>query len=360
MSQKALFFLPDISGFSEFVHNTEISHSRHILAELMEILLDNNILNLQLAEVEGDALFMYAVDDIPTLDKIFEQVRVMFIAMQKHLKRYQYERICHCGACSSTENLTLKFVVHLGQIEFIKIKKSIKPHGSDVIIAHRLLKNSIPLDEYVLFTQNVIPVNHQNEGLDFMRLAKPLSNEYDFGPIEYLYIPLESLRNEVPYVPPLPVDVPRHQLVLRETIISSDQLTLYEVISNFKYRRLWNKSIKKIEYAQDRVNRVGTEHQCIVKGGKRLVPMTIKKEVAQHELVYGERMKDIPFVKSLHIYFITSPINEQSSHLRAEVFADFTLFGRLFKFIVKRMFQKNIKNNLNEISKLFEQGFKTY
>lgn len=358
MSQKALFFLPDISGFSEFVHNTEINHSRHIMAELMEILLDHNILNLKLAEIEGDALFMYTTEEIPTLDKIFEQVRTMFIALQKHLKRYQYERVCHCGACSSTENLSVKFVVHFGDIEFIKIKKSIKPHGSDVIKAHRLLKNSISLDEYVLFTQNLVSLNHQNEGLDFMKLAQSISEKYDFGEIKYHYISLETLRKEVPYVPPLPIDIPRHQLVVRETIIPTDQLTLYEFISNFKYRRLWNKNIKKIEYAQDRLNRVGTEHQCIVKGGKRLTPMTIKKEVAQHELVYGERMKEIPFVKSLHIYFITAPINAQSCHLRAEVFADFSLFGLPFKFVVKSVFKKNITNNLHEIKTIFEKGYK--
>lgn len=360
MSQKALFFLSDISGFSEFVHNTEINHSRHIMAELMEILLDNNILNLKLAEIEGDALFMYAIDDLPTLDKIFKQVSTMFIAVQKHLKRYQYERICHCGACSSTENLTVKFVVHLGDIEFIKIKKSIKPHGSDVIKAHRLLKNNVPLDEYVLFTRSVLSFNPQTDELDFMKSAQTLTENYDFGTIQYLYIPLETLHGQVPYIPPLPVDVPRHQLVLREIIVPTDQLTLYELISNFKYRKLWNKNIKKIEYAEDLINRVGTEHQCIVKRGKRLTPMTIKKQVAEHELVYGERMKEIPFVKALHIYFITAPIDAKSSHLRAEVFADFSIFGLPFKFMVKGIFQKNITQNLQNIKTLFEQGFKLF
>lgn len=59
-NKQAIYFIPDISGFSQFVENTAIEHSIHIIAELQEILLDNNILNLDLAEIEGDALFMFS------------------------------------------------------------------------------------------------------------------------------------------------------------------------------------------------------------------------------------------------------------------------------------------------------------
>ncbi|MBU2526828.1 MAG: DUF2652 domain-containing protein [Bacteroidetes bacterium] len=359
MSKKALFFLPDISGFSEFVHNTEINHSKHIMAELMEKLLDNNLLKLKLAEIEGDALFMYTVDNIPTLDQIFLQVRAMFIAMQAHLKRYEYERVCHCGACSSTDNLSLKFVVHIGDIEFIKIKKSVKPHGSDVIKVHRLLKNQIPVDEYVLFTRSVIAEVQETEAPDFMKLAISGSNTYDFGSIDYVYVPLEALKQEVPYVPPIPVDIPKHKLVFREAVITADSLSLYELISNFKYRTLWNKNIRKIDYEEDRLNRVGTEHQCIVKGGKKLVPMTIKKHVKPKQLVYGERMNEIPFVKTLHIYFLVEAIDDKTSHLTAEVYADFSIFGIVFKYFIQKVFHNTIKSNMEEIKKLFDNGFTT-
>ena len=53
---KSLLFIPDISGYTEFVQNTEVEHSQHVIAELLEILIDANTQQLQLAEVEGDAL----------------------------------------------------------------------------------------------------------------------------------------------------------------------------------------------------------------------------------------------------------------------------------------------------------------
>ena len=49
---KSLLFLPDISGFTEFVQTTEINHSQHVISELLDILADANTQNLQLAEVE--------------------------------------------------------------------------------------------------------------------------------------------------------------------------------------------------------------------------------------------------------------------------------------------------------------------
>ncbi len=53
----ATLFIPDISGFSRFIDETEISHSQHIVTELLEALIDANELDLVVSEVEGDAVF---------------------------------------------------------------------------------------------------------------------------------------------------------------------------------------------------------------------------------------------------------------------------------------------------------------
>lgn len=54
---KSLLFIPDISGFTNFVQTTEVLHSEHVIAELLEALIDANTESLRLAEVEGGALF---------------------------------------------------------------------------------------------------------------------------------------------------------------------------------------------------------------------------------------------------------------------------------------------------------------
>ena len=56
MDNKGLLFIPDISGFTNFVANAEIEHSRHIIQELLEVLIESNKLGLEISEVEGDAI----------------------------------------------------------------------------------------------------------------------------------------------------------------------------------------------------------------------------------------------------------------------------------------------------------------
>lgn len=56
-TKPAFSFIPDMSGFTQFVTETEINHSRHIIQELLELLIDSNELKLELVEIEGDALF---------------------------------------------------------------------------------------------------------------------------------------------------------------------------------------------------------------------------------------------------------------------------------------------------------------
>jgi hypothetical protein len=139
--QKALYFMPDISGFTHFVNTTEVEHSIHIIAELLELLLDNNTLELQLVEIEGDALFMYTTK-IPTYNQLLDQVKVMLESFHIHTKEYETKRICDCGSCKTTIDLDLKFLVHYGELSLIKVKKIIKPYGREVIQNTSLIKKS--------------------------------------------------------------------------------------------------------------------------------------------------------------------------------------------------------------------------
>ncbi len=38
----SLLFIPDISGFTQFVQNTEVDHSQHVISELLEVLITAN------------------------------------------------------------------------------------------------------------------------------------------------------------------------------------------------------------------------------------------------------------------------------------------------------------------------------
>ena len=150
---KALYFMPDISGFTKFVNNTELEHSIHIISELLELLIDSKTIDLKLVEIEGDALFMFTTE-IPNYKKLIEQTTTMLEAFHTHIGSYETMRICNCGSCKTTTNLELKFLVHYGDLAFMKVKNFVKPYGRDVIKIHRLLKNHVPINEYLLFTND--------------------------------------------------------------------------------------------------------------------------------------------------------------------------------------------------------------
>ena len=345
---ESILFIPDISGFTEFVHFTEISHSKHIISELLEVILDANIINLQLAEIEGDALFFYKEIEEVNIKELEFQIKKMYLKFHTHLKRYEYERICKCGACSSAYNLSLKFVSHFGEIDFLQVKDNVKPYGSNVIQVHRLLKNDIDIEEYALFTKNI---KIEREGLINS------SATYDFGEMEYNYQNLEPYKQELRYVPPIPLDVPKHKLFSVSKMVDFPILDLYELVSNFDYRLLWLKGVNKLSYKKNLVNRNGIKHKCLLDKNKDISQITVSKKVEPNQYVYGESTSDAPFMKQLNIYYVLEETSEGTSIL-AEAFADFKPLGALLKPLFSKKLKNNITEALNELILLLDSGFK--
>src|SRR4029453_12291796 len=164
--QQALIFIPDISGFTRFVTDTEVSHAKHIIEELLEILIDANKIGLEVSEIEGDAILFYRFGKAPSAQDLLDQVKTMFSDFHLHLKKYETHRVCNCGACSTAHNLAVKFVAHYGDVSMNTIRQYKKLFGKDVIVAHRLLKNEIDSSEYSLFTDNLRDANESWKNID--------------------------------------------------------------------------------------------------------------------------------------------------------------------------------------------------
>ena len=101
MAKESFLFIPDISGFTDFVNNTDIEHGQHIISELLQNIIDSNNLEMIVSEVEGDAVLFYKHEQVPSFDEIAKQAEIIFLNFHNHLQRYDVERICQCGACST-------------------------------------------------------------------------------------------------------------------------------------------------------------------------------------------------------------------------------------------------------------------
>ena len=162
MENRGLLFIPDISGFSKFVNEVEIEHSRFIIQQLLDLLINANDSGLEISEIEGDAILFYKFGEPEQLSALYNQVEKMFRAFHQYLVAYDNRKICQCKACISAVDLTLKVITHYGEFTPLNVQQFNKLIGKDVIVAHQLLKNVIPQHEYWLVT---IDLDNQPEEL---------------------------------------------------------------------------------------------------------------------------------------------------------------------------------------------------
>lgn len=187
----SLLLMPDISGFTVFVHATPLEHSQHIISGLLETLIAADGLDLTVAEVEGDAVLFYKEGQVPAPALILTQARRMFGAFHAWVADFRRTCECTCGACQSVGQLTLKVVAHAGPLGFTTVQQHRKPFGPAVITLHRLLKNDVPSHEYLLLTNDLLgPGRAAAHG---WAGAHPGTVCYDgLGEVGYLHLPLRE------------------------------------------------------------------------------------------------------------------------------------------------------------------------
>ncbi len=190
---KSLIIIPDISGFTKFVNRTDIIHGQSKIAKLLESILFANKLELSVAEIEGDAILFYKFNYSYTVPEVIEQCKFMFRIFHRELKKISKKGICDCGACNSLRSLSLKFIVHSGQLCSTMINNYCKIFGLDLIIAHRLLKNNIASNEYILFTDNFLANTKKDDFKNLIGKKSLIGSSicYDeLGKVNFKYIEL--------------------------------------------------------------------------------------------------------------------------------------------------------------------------
>ncbi len=268
-AQPTLIFIPDISGFTQFLKNNEIAHSQHIVEELLEILIDANEMDLEISEIEGDAILFYRQGTKPTAAEILAQVQRMYVKFHAQLKKYETHRICQCGACSSANSLALKFILHFGEIAKKQVKNFTKLFGSDLILAHRLMKNEVQMDEYVLFTHQLL--NACSAWVEMKQAAWADPNEaegtYDNELVKYCYLPLEPLSMHIPEprIEDYSVGASLKGLEVEGTVNGTLDM-VFDVVSDLSFRHKWIAGLKASSDLNGKITKAGSSHTCVMSG----------------------------------------------------------------------------------------------
>lgn len=160
--ESACLVIADISGYTSYLAGVELDHAQDILADLVDVVVRSLRPLFRLAKLEGDAAFAYRITDTLDGSALQDTIERCYFAFRRRLRDIGQASQCDCNACSLMPRLDLKFVVHYGPIVRQKMAGRLELVGRDVIVVHRLLKNSVVealgLPAYALYTAAVLEV----------------------------------------------------------------------------------------------------------------------------------------------------------------------------------------------------------
>jgi hypothetical protein len=273
MENEGLLFIPDISGYTKFINETEIEHSRFIIQELLEILVNSNTLNLSISEIEGDAILFYRFGKAPAIEEMYLQVETMFRNFHAQLKRYEQRRICPCSACKSAQSLSLKIISHRGEFSTYSVKDFSKLIGKDVIKVHQLLKNDIPLHEYWMVTDPLYKPEGREDTFPSWLEWKAGSKRDEADEINFSYSLLTPLKETLPEDDPQEFAIKGEKVkvlsVQRDLDANVDEV--FNIITDLPNRAQWLEAVVDIKDVSTKLPQVGQAHTCILPKGTNSV-----------------------------------------------------------------------------------------
>ena len=182
-------------------HRTSLVHAQDVVARLLEAVIDAAP-RLTLLEIEGDAAFFYtwvaSGQDASFAQLAANQILAMHRAFNVCQRAIATLNTCPCQGCRQAEQLRVKFVAHLGEVAIQRVKRVSKLAGLDVILVHRMLKNTVPLSEYILLSEPLFSVSDEH-----MRThSRPLAQEFEgLGPVQTYFVDMKDVATDLPPKP---------------------------------------------------------------------------------------------------------------------------------------------------------------
>jgi hypothetical protein len=351
MENKGLLFIPDISGFTRFVNETEIEHSRLIIEELLEVLINANEIGLEISEIEGDAILFYKFGEPPALEELYRQVEKMFCAFHQNLIAYDHRRYCQCKACMSAVDLSLKVITHYGEFTGYNVRNFNKLIGRDIIVAHQLLKNDIELHEYWLVSKGLLrdqPPAGFAQWMNWVESAK----QTESGKIPFHYTLLSQLKTKID-----PEPYPQQDLSKKIKMISAskeyetDIITLFHATGDFSFRSRWQKGVVKVEELNHFLPRVGMRCRSLLENGESITyssSYTYQPDRIEFTET-DERKKNVT-------RFLLEKTGDHTTRLTLEYYIAKNPVGQIvFKLLQKKKKENDIYQSLQKLTGLVKE-----
>jgi hypothetical protein len=352
MQHKGLLFIPDISGFTRFVNEIELEHSRHIIQQLLELLINANEVGLEVSEIEGDAILFYKFGEPLELEAIYRQVERMFCSFHQHINAYNARRICQCKACISAVNLSLKVITHYGEFATYNVKNFSKLIGKDVIVAHQLLKNDIEQHEYWLVTPGLLPGQEPAELTGWMQWNSS-KKQTETGEIPFHYTQLSRLKETLPPdpLPSLEIEQKEKWLTVYRDYDVDLKLLCFTVL-HFEFRHQWQVGVKAVNEVQHYLPGIGSTHRHQLENGGSVLMYTSSFVYNPEErIIFSETDEQ----KKNSTYYTMEIVNGKP-RLTIDYYGKKSMFNKfLYTLTQKKKMQQELQQSLENLDKLVKK-----
>lgn len=259
MPDKGIFVLADISGYTQYLDEAGLAHASKVTARLLNTLTKANRKRWRVANLEGDAVFFLSGGGEPP-EQLIEHILHMFEAFFLHVLEIGEDTDCGCGACGAANQLALKFIVHAGEYAEQRVAGRREVAGSDVVVAHRLLKAGCPSPEYILLTlsylgDRTLPGYHAETG----------SLELPSGAVPFVALDLAPSRRQLEVRHGVFVDKGR-ALASLETEVQASPGSVWETLLSSAALRLWTGA--EVYSYPARMSRVGSVYRFVFSDGR--------------------------------------------------------------------------------------------
>jgi len=350
----SVIFIPDISGFTTFINEAEIDHSTKLITELIETIIESDILGLKVSEIEGDAVLFYRHGEEPTFEELVEQTEHMFLEFHKKLKLHERDRMCPCQACTTAKDLTLKFVYHYGKTTLVNIKSHEKLLGPDVTLAHRLLKNEIPSDEYLLMSAMPTTSNSKN-ARQWIQLQNGSDSYQGIGAIDYTHFSLTPLNLNVKDPEPRPKMLKYDRPIQVSATVSAPLDTVYTTLIDNSLKPKWIKGLRSVIDKGNGIISSGQKYVYQLKSSD-IVFEVGGQEIKEGEIEYRDKTENFKLFSPLNAFYkLTSASNDQTE-VAVEVHYKPNLLSKLYLDWPFRWMVKNfLTTSLSQLSNVSQE-----
>ena len=280
MPQKGYFIIADITGYTAFMTGSELDHAQDILKTLFETLHDGIKPPLIISNYQGDAILTYVPENNfvqgQTLLELMENIYNGFALKLEQMHR---NTTCTCNACRNIPNLDLKLFSHYGEYVIQDMRGKEELSGPDVIIAHRMMKNSVKektgKEAYLLLTETSAGAMQLGEYCSSEMTPHTESYEH-IGDVNMYVHCLKTVWKREHEKRRIFVD-PKDAWINLEIDIPAPPTIVWDYLTDVDHKRKWSKAsgISDVRITGLRKGRVdvGTIHHCA--HGKDETPIQI-------------------------------------------------------------------------------------